>query len=367
MVHKYSAALSIAAGLLAASALPARANTLASATATVVCTGYTLTVISNADLTQDTTYTIDYSFVGNCAGGNSDNVSSSITFTATPGASATDATGAPVVSTISCPTSNTCTATETVTNMPQPPGNTITCQFTGSATLTSSGSNVNMNINLQGAGNPATVVCPSLSGCVIPPSGTAISGSPVSWNGFTAPAGSVVWINAHMDASNVPKNTSTVIYFTGVTLVVNTTSYALPNGQVVFNPATSTPTTVVNADGSWTTTVNPAFNNDIFFDGQAIPVDANMENGGHGNTGSTLSFSTNSSDSALSFQWQWGAAVYTSWPGNAPANIEPVHAGQQAGAPLNPAVEADLIQGPRGGGGSNFTGSWSGTGKGTCP
>jgi hypothetical protein len=34
--------------------------------------------------------------------------------------------------------------------------------------------------------------------------------------------------------------------------------------------------------------VNPAFNNDIFFDGQAIPVDSNMENGGHGNTGSTL-------------------------------------------------------------------------------
>ena len=203
--------------------------------------------------------------------------------------------------------------------------------------------------------------------CVIPPSGTAIGGSPVSWNGFTAPAGSVVWINAHLDAKNVPTNTITTVDFTGVTLVVNTTTYALPNGQVVFNPAISTPTTVVNADGSWTTTVNPTFNNDIFFDGQAIPVDSNMENGGHGNTGSTLSFSTNSSDSTLQFQWQWGAAVYTSWPGNAAANIEPVHAAQQAGAPLNTAVEADLIQGPRGGGGSNFTGSWSGTGQGTCP
>jgi len=108
--------------------------------------------------------------------------------------------------------------------------------------------------------------------------------------------------------------------------------------------------------------VNPTFNNDIFFVGQAIPVDSNLENGGHGNTDSTLSLSTNSSDSTLEFQWQWGAAVYTSWPGNAAANIEPVHATQQAGAPLNPAVEKDLIQGPRGGGGSNFTGSWSGTG-----
>ena len=58
----------------------------------------------------------------------------------------------------------------------------------------------------------------------------------------------------------------------GVNLVVNTTTYGLPNGQIVFNPATSTPTTVVNADGSWTTTVNPTFNNDIFFVGQAIPA-----------------------------------------------------------------------------------------------
>jgi Chitobiase/beta-hexosaminidase C-terminal domain len=224
--------------------------------------------------------------------------------------------------------------------------------------------------NMANTGSQCEVtvtVTPALpTACVIPPSGTAIPGSPVSWNGFTAPAGSVVWINAHLDASNVPTNTITTVDFTGVSLVVNTTTYALPNGQVVFNPAVSTPTTVVNADGSWTTTVNPTFNNDIFFDGQAIPVDSNLENGGHGNTGSTLSFSTNSNDSALKFQWQWGAAVYTSWPGNAAANIEPVHAAQQAGAPLNTAVEKNLIQGPRGGGGSNFTGSWSGTGQGTC-
>jgi hypothetical protein len=212
------------------------------------------------------------------------------------------------------------------------------------------------------------VVSPKMpTACVIPPSGTAISGAPVSWNGFTAPSGSVVWINAHLDAKNVPTSTITTVDLTGVTLVVNATSYALPNGQVVFNPATTTPSTVVNPDGSWTTTVNPTFTDDIFFDGQAIVVDTNLENGGHGNTGSTFSFSTNSSDASLQFQWQWGAAVYTSWPGDAAANIEPIHGKLQAGAPQNTAVQADLIQGPRGGGGSNFTGSWSGTGQGTCP
>lgn len=216
----------------------------------------------------------------------------------------------------------------------------------------------------------STVTPPSLpTACVIPPSGTAIGRAPFSWNSFTAPGGSVVWINAHIGRpSGVSTNTITTVDFTGVTLVVNGRTYALPNGQIVFNPAVLTPRTLVNADGSWTTTLNPSnLPDEIFFDGQAIPVDSNLENGGHGNTGSTLSFQTNSSDSTLSFQWQWGAAVYASWPGNAAANIAPVHAQQHAGAPLNTAIEADLIQGPRGRGGSNFTGSWSGSGQGTCP
>jgi hypothetical protein len=344
-MRKLGTILAFAIGIFTVWATPARANILTGATATANCQGYNLSV-NATDLTPSTTYTITYSFTVTCGTSSPVTYPGSTTFTATEGTETITASG---------------TFTGTTT------GN---CDVTGTATLTSSGSTAHVSINGQAAGGAALLTCPTTTpptACVIPPSGTAIGGSPVSWNGFTAPAGSVVWINAHLDASNVPTNTITTVDFTGVSLVVNATTYALPNGQVVFNPAVSTPTTVVNADGSWTTTVNPTFNNDIFFDGQAIPVDSNLENGGHGNTGSTLSFSTNSSDSALKFQWQWGAAVYTSWPGNAAANIEPVHGAQQAGAPLNPTVEADLIQGPRGGGGSNFTGSWSGTGHGTCP
>ncbi len=80
-----------------------------------------------------------------------------------------------------------------------------------------------------------------------------------------------------------PRTRITTVDFTGLPLVVNTTSYALQNvEQVVFKPAVSTPSTVVNAEGWWSTPVNPTFKSDIFFDGQALRVDSNMENGGHG-------------------------------------------------------------------------------------
>lgn len=416
-------------GLVALMATPAKANTLTSATATANCQGYILTV-NATDLTVNVTYTIDYSFIVTCGGGAPITITNSTTFTATDSTETVTASGSfngnatggnctvtgtatltssgstvditingTGTATLSCPSTLTlaCYASTGAVGVPynsslvasggvppyffsgsgpSPGGlslNTTTGAITG--TPLSAGTFIDSwtVVDSSSPPNTAQATCPLTispvlpTACVLPPSGTAINGAPVSWNGFTPPAGSVVWINAHLDAKNVPTNTITTVDFTGVSLVVNATTYALPNGQVVFSPATSTPTTVVNPDGSWTTTVNPSFNNDIFFDGQAIPVDANLENGGHGNTGSTLSFSTNSSDSTLQFQWQWSAAVYTSWPGNAAANIVPVHAQLQAGAPLNKTVEADLIQGPRGGGGSNFTGSWSGTGQGNCP
>lgn len=399
---------------------------LTGASISLYCNGGYCLSVNATDLPVGSWYTIDYSFTVTCSSGQSIPVSGSYGFTAsaytetvtitgnvgeTLSGSCTVSNGTATITssgsavsfsgTVSCPTTpplkETCPALTGTVGVPYdsctvatggvppysyniasgtiPPGLTgskITGCITG--TPTQAGTFTDVFFVTDSTGTQAfTPACPIVIGppvptaCVIPPIDSAISGAPVSWNGFKAPAGSVVWINAHLDAKNVPTNTITTVDFTGVTLVVNATSYALPNGQVIFNPAVSTAATVVNADGSWTTTVSPTFNNDIFFVGQAIPVDANMENGGGGNTGSTLSFTTNSSDSTLSFQWQWSAAVYTSWPGNAAANIEPVHAQQQAGAPLNPAVEADLIQGPRGGGGSNFTGSWSGTGQGVCP
>ena len=212
--------------------------------------------------------------------------------------------------------------------------------------------------------------CP-VSACVIPPSGTAIGGSPVSWNRFN-PQGpnNVVWINAHIGTpSGVSTTTVTTVNFTGVTFQLNGQTYALPDGLLIFNPsAPATPSTTFDAtfapNGRWTTTVNPSnLSDEIFFDGNALPVDSNISGGGQ----ATLTYTTTSSDNNLKFDWQWSAAAYTFWPGNNQAQILAYHHTDHAGTPENRQVQQSLIQGPRGGGGSNFTGSWSGTGHGACP
>ncbi len=57
--------LCIAFGMMAISAVPARANILTSATATANCQGYGLSV-NATELTVGVTYTIDYSFTVTC-------------------------------------------------------------------------------------------------------------------------------------------------------------------------------------------------------------------------------------------------------------------------------------------------------------
>ena len=216
--------------------------------------------------------------------------------------------------------------------------------------------------------------------CVIPPNQTVISNT--SWNKFNPQgANNIVWIHAHIGTpSGLSTTTKTTVDFTGVTFVLNGTTYALPDGLLIFDPAApATPSTSFDPtfapNGRWTTTLNPNdLSDEIFFDGAAVPVDSNISGGGQ----ATFSYTTNSSSPTFAFNWQWSAAVFTYWPtwtgapgttpnaGNNAAMILPYHNGDHAGTPENKTVQQSLIQGPRGGGGSNFTGSWSATGQGTC-
>ena len=82
------------------------------------------------------------------------------------------------------------------------------------------------------------------------------------------------------------------------------------------------------------------------------------------NWGGTFSSTT----TGVQIQWQWGAAVYTHFDTYNAIGVKPVHGaadnypgGDHAGVPEN--ERSYVIGGARGGGGSNWTGSWSGTGS----
>lgn len=337
-----STILWIVLAFVAVSAAPAHAHVLKSATATANCQGFILTMVA-IDLTPGRTYVIDYTFTINCNNGSPTTVPGTVTFTAAG-------------------------TTDTVKTSGTFSGLSGNCMVTGTAVLEADRyTKITVKIN---GGSSATLNCTAYV-CTIPPSGTQIGGSPVSWNKFnTQGSNDVVWINAHIGKpTGISTTEATTVQFTGVTFVLNGQTYHLPDGFLIFDPsAPATPTTSFDAtykpNGRWVTTLNANdLFDEIFFDGQAVPVDSNISGGGT----ATLNYTTESTDNSLAFSWQWSAAAYTSWPGNNQAEILPYHNSLHAGTPLNPAVQQSLIQGPRGGGGSNYTGSWSGTGNGACP
>jgi hypothetical protein len=191
--------------------------------------------------------------------------------------------------------------------------------------------------------------------------------SNTSWNKFNIPSGSspVVWVHMHIGTpGGIPTTNVTTVQFVGVTLNLNGVNYLLPNGVMRFDPSAPSTITTLFTNGQWQTLINPKnMSDEMFFTGAAIPVTASIAAGAQAN----LSYTTLSSVAGLSLNWQWSAAVFTYWPTNwNQAMIQPYHASYHAGTPLNTTVQQSLIQGPRGGGGSNFTGSWSATGTADC-
>jgi hypothetical protein len=123
---------------------------------------------------------------------------------------------------------------------------------------------------------------------------------------------------------------------------------------------------------TWITTVPVNGDDEILLSGLAVPVPATGAPGGL-DVSWTGSFNDVGAP-GLSIQWKWGAAAYTSFPTD--YNSLAVKAGHQtacgkpngdhAGTPegvnnSDQSWKQFVTGGARGGGGSNWTGSWSGT------
>ncbi len=192
-----------------------------------------------------------------------------------------------------------------------------------------------------------------------------------NFNGTAIPAGRTIWFNSIVNVSGI--STETTVSFNGasVTLDVGGTpvQFALPSAVITFSgSATSASTVFVN--GRWQTTVPLAYGGNVFLTGAGVPVLQALP-GGINPVTWTGQFSA--SQTGLTFQWKWAAAVYTTFTTDPNAvGVKPIDGSalnpytnsHHAGTPEN--FTAAVVGGARGGGGSNFTGSYSGTASAQC-
>ncbi len=333
-------------GLLVLSATPALASTF-TANATTTCSTYSLALIAS-DLIPGAQYTFSFSV----------EVSPS-------------SNGLPLFGSIPFTAPDSGTFTDTVTGAFPTLAGSYT--FSGTATL-------NQVISKEGPSTIFINFSPSALTCGPPPPPppcSAQSANDSNFNGTPINGGDYVWFNANFTATGIPSSGATV------TLTNSTISFAeggtqyqltVPNAQIVFSPsATCSSTTFSTMTNTWTTTVPVKGDDEIFLTGLAWPVPVAGLAGGINPVSWEGTFSTNGA-SGVSIQWKWGAAVYSNFTTD--YNALAVKSGHQtacgqnngdhAGTPeglnnMDQPWKQFVLGGARGGGGSNWTGSWSST------
>ena len=144
--------------------------------------------------------------------------------------------------------------------------------------------------------------------------------------------------------------------------------------MVTFDPAATTATTTFSG-GMWVTRVpSSGLAGNTFFSALSYMVPANIP-GGVKNV--TWSGTVSPSAPGVSLQWQWAAAVYTVFTSDYNSlAVKPVddtkasvyknsdHAGTPENYKTIPDTnQSNVVGGATGGGASNYTGSYSGTGS----
>jgi len=216
---------------------------------------------------------------------------------------------------------------------------------------------------------PALASSVSFDLTVLPPSCTSASAS--NFNGTPIAGGDTIWFNAVVAVKGIQPGITSRVNFAGSTVrfTAGGTAYdlAVPNATIVFSPAASQASTTYDAASmSWTTTVPASYAGKVFLSGLAFAVPAGGLPGGTNPVTWSGGFTSDAPN--LNVQWQWAAAVYTQFATDYNAvGVKPIDGGK-----LNPYPNSDhagtpendrpfVTGGARGGGGSNFTGSYSGT------
>jgi len=192
-----------------------------------------------------------------------------------------------------------------------------------------------------------------------------------NFNGTAISPGDWIWFTSVLKVHGLGSQAVTIGFMGSIQYSVNGTLYVIPapSALVTFSPSVTVATTVFS-NSMWITTVPlSGLAGNVFLDGVAalVPTPAGLPGGVKPVTWQGSFFSMTP---GLNVQWQWAAAVYMNSSFGANYNllgVKPVDDNQasayqnsdHAGTPEN--FENYVVGGATGGGGSNFTGSYSGT------
>ena len=207
-----------------------------------------------------------------------------------------------------------------------------------------------------------------------------------NFNGTQIDSGTFIWFNANFTARGIPSTGATILFTSSSITFTADQPYTVdvPNAKITFSPLTTCASTSFDAaSNSWITQVPLSGSDEVFLTGVAFAVPASFANAGGRVQGPVTWQGTFTSETAgISVSWKWGAAVYKVLPTDYNIlGVKPEHTNtclynnsDHAGTPegVDPgtghAFKSFVVGGARGGGGSNWTGSWSSTtGISVCP
>ncbi|HEX3463049.1 MAG TPA: hypothetical protein VHS78_03215 [Candidatus Elarobacter sp.] len=195
--------------------------------------------------------------------------------------------------------------------------------------------------------------------------GVATSVGPYQYNAGTVPADDTLWINAVAKVSGATPGTEIAFY--NVTYSTNLASGSTPSPQsmpnmTIFFDSSSSPSVSYTPAGGWVEHIPASLGGNVFLDGYATLT----QNSPYRPRNGTLT-GCFASNSTIDINFQFGAALYGSAFPQTDYNSAGAKPADQAGGANHagtPENEKSVFIGGAGsgGGGSNYTGSYSATG-----
>ena len=270
------------------------------------------------------------------------------------------------------------TLTATATPTPQPtatPTSTIIATPTPTATPTATlkpTPTPTATATPKPTPTPTATIAPTPTPTPTPTSLCQLTTSITSeFNGTAVGIADYLWFNSVLKAQGLGSKAVT-IRVSHQKITSPQFSLSPPDATVTFDPNATSASTTFNA-GVWVTRVPlNGLSGNVFLSGLGYQLPANLP-GGLKNV--TWSGVITPDTPGVSVQWLWAAAVYTVFSSdNNALGVKPVddpkasqyQNSDHAGTPEK--YKLNVIGGARGGGGSNYTGSYSGTASaGPCP